>query len=468
MSWMTEAGTERDLDLETYALPDFRLSLQLGGTHWRQVREGWSYPRHNHLLFELNIVLEGRQITTVDETEFVQTEGDLLFIQPGRVHESRNGQAAPMTYFCLHFDIEDAAVYRRMERIGNARIAADSELAIKLRPWLLQMARPPEPGADGDADAGFALRAAMLNVLLALGDYAASEEADQPALPSHPGWQSPAMQRLREQYALEKKVEDLLCASEDDGLIADKSLFPPFQWVGLFSIVIPDRGFWTKPERFMAKILLDDALSGHGIAAVVVGEQSLTAVLFSDRAAVPPMEEYAARCKALLEKNLKVAIRLGVGGAAPEAGKLRDLYRLSLRRPGMAEPPPAKRNSFEFMSRTVRLALLTIETEFGNPDLTLGLLAKKLGLTPNYVSALFRTETGQTFTWHLSRIRIERAKTLLRETNLKIFQVGRQVGLADQAYFSRLFKRTVGISPNDYRARARPGPGSSVSESIVE
>mgnify|MGYP000951439663 FL=1 len=474
MSWMIEAGMARALDLETYALPDFRLSLQLGGTHWRRVREGWSYPRHSHLLFELNIVLEGQQITTVGETEFIQNEGDLLFIQPGCVHESRNGQPSWMTYFCLHFDIEDDVLYRRLERIGNARFAADSEQAAKLRPWLLQMARPPEPAearADSDAHAGFARRAAILNVLLALGDYA-DEPADPAALPSHPAWPSPAMQRLRAQYALEKQVQDLLCAAEDDGLAANKSLFPPFRWIGLFSIVIPERSFWTKPERFMAKILLDDALSEYGAAAVVIGGQSLTAVLFSDRAAVPPIEEYAVRCKELLKNNLKVDIRLGVGGATPEAGKLRGLYRLSLRLLGLADPPPEKRESFEFMRRTVRLALLAIETEFGNPDLTLGSVAKKLGLTPNYTSALLRAETGRPFTWHLSRVRIERAKTLLRESNLRIHQVGRQVGYADPAYFSRSFKSAVGISPNEFRARIRSeldaGPLSSTDHRKIQ
>jgi YesN/AraC family two-component response regulator len=96
-----------------------------------------------------------------------------------------------------------------------------------------------------------------------------------------------------------------------------------------------------------------------------------------------------------------------------------------------------------------------LETEYANEDFSLGVLAESLGITPNYLSALFTSETGITFTQHLTRIRMEHAKRLLNETKLKIYQICKEVGYSDQSYFSRLFKSLEGMSPFDYREQLR-------------
>lgn len=450
MSWTSEAGGGREFNIGQNALPDLRFSFQMCGTHWRQVTTGWSYPRHDHALFELNYVMEGQQVMTVEGRQHVQQPGGLLLLEPGCSHESRIGRSPSMTYFCMHFDIDDDVMYGRIAALGSVLFAADHELTLKLKPELERLTRLCGGESDGISET-LAVRASLLRILLELCEYAfgmaGSEEEAQAATNRQPE----AARLLRERYALEKKIEDFLGDPDAGARLSDRSLFPPFHWVGLFSVRVPDREFWGKPDRFLAKTLLDDALSEYGVSAVAAGEEHLTAVLFANGYSVPPLEEYASECRRMLERRLNRTVRLGLGGIASSPGELKGLYRQSLNGLGLNESYDPQPN-FDFMNRTVRLALLALESEYEDPGLTLGRLAEKLELTPNYLSALFTSETGHPFTWHLTRIRIDRACRLLKETVLKVHQIARQVGYADQAYFSRCFKAAVGVSPAAYRA----------------
>lgn len=84
----------------------------------------------------------------------------------------------------------------------------------------------------------------------------------------------------------------------------------------------------------------------------------------------------------------------------------------------------------------------------------LGSLARMVYLTPSYLSKLFKHETGMTITDYLIEIRIKKAKQLLKHaSDKKIHEIGSEIGYPDPAYFNRLFKRIVGITPNEYRRR---------------
>ncbi|MFD0674606.1 response regulator [Cohnella sp. GCM10027633] len=86
-------------------------------------------------------------------------------------------------------------------------------------------------------------------------------------------------------------------------------------------------------------------------------------------------------------------------------------------------------------------------------ELTLQRVAGDLYLNPNYLSDLFRKETGETFVDFLTRKRMEKAKELLKSTRGKSYEVAEQVGYKDADYFSKVFKKIVGMSPSDYRNR---------------
>lgn len=82
-----------------------------------------------------------------------------------------------------------------------------------------------------------------------------------------------------------------------------------------------------------------------------------------------------------------------------------------------------------------------------------------IGFSRGYFSTAFRKKTGVSLQDYLTRIRMKRAKKLLRETDLRIQEVAVAVGYEDQLNFSRMFRRNEEISPSDYRKRFGNEPG---------
>lgn len=81
-------------------------------------------------------------------------------------------------------------------------------------------------------------------------------------------------------------------------------------------------------------------------------------------------------------------------------------------------------------------------------------VAQKVYMTPTYLSLLFKTNTGKTFIEHLTDIRMDKAKDMLRSTHYKNYEVAEKVGYQDPRYFSQIFKKKVGVSPSEYRESA--------------
>lgn len=87
-----------------------------------------------------------------------------------------------------------------------------------------------------------------------------------------------------------------------------------------------------------------------------------------------------------------------------------------------------------------------------NQHADLNTLAGMVYLTPSYLSKLFKQETGLTLTDYMTEIRIRKAKQLLKNApDLKIHEIGAEVGYPDPAYFNKLFKKVVGVTPNEYK-----------------
>lgn len=86
-------------------------------------------------------------------------------------------------------------------------------------------------------------------------------------------------------------------------------------------------------------------------------------------------------------------------------------------------------------------------------DISLVDVAEAVGTAPSHLSRLFSRYSGDTFIHVLCRLRIDTAKKLLRTSQYRIKEVYPMVGFNDQAYFSRVFRKYEGISPQDYRAQ---------------
>lgn len=98
----------------------------------------------------------------------------------------------------------------------------------------------------------------------------------------------------------------------------------------------------------------------------------------------------------------------------------------------------------------VKNALTYIEENY-NQKLKLSDVAEKTYVSQWHLSKLLNKHTGQNFSEILNSVRIEKAKELLKDPSLRIGDVAEIVGFLDIAHFSRVFKKQVGISANEYR-----------------
>lgn len=80
-------------------------------------------------------------------------------------------------------------------------------------------------------------------------------------------------------------------------------------------------------------------------------------------------------------------------------------------------------------------------------------ISEHVHLSSSYLCTIFKTETGQTLNQYITEYRIEKAKQLLSDPRNKITEISAQVGYADGNYFSKSFKKAVGLSPSEYRER---------------
>jgi two-component system, response regulator YesN len=85
--------------------------------------------------------------------------------------------------------------------------------------------------------------------------------------------------------------------------------------------------------------------------------------------------------------------------------------------------------------------------------LTLKNVANHFAFTPNYLGSLFKEETDKYFTDFLVQKKLERACKLLKDTNMKIYEIADNLGYSNMNYFSKQFKEHYGISPLDYKKK---------------
>lgn len=101
-------------------------------------------------------------------------------------------------------------------------------------------------------------------------------------------------------------------------------------------------------------------------------------------------------------------------------------------------------------NRPIRLAKQYVMKHFRQP-ITLEEVSEAVGFSPSYFSVLFKKKTGEGFAKYLTRIRMEEAKTLLRETNLAIAEICERLGYSDRKHFTQTFHKATGLTPAEYR-----------------
>lgn len=114
------------------------------------------------------------------------------------------------------------------------------------------------------------------------------------------------------------------------------------------------------------------------------------------------------------------------------------------------------------LSPIVRRARQLIQEGYADRELTLEALASRLQVSAVYLSRVLKKELNDSFVTLVTRARIRKAVQLLDSTTLSIYDIAERTGYDSQHYFSTAFKKTMGVSPVQYRK------GGGIQENTVE
>lgn len=144
----------------------------------------------------------------------------------------------------------------------------------------------------------------------------------------------------------------------------------------------------------------------------------------------------------------KTEQQLGEVGEMVQAADTLEKLELVMEQ-GFASCGSAAMGNSEYSS-SVRSAIRYMEENYAEP-LALSDVSSHVGLSAEYLSRLFRDETGVKFVVYLNNLRLKHALRLLETTNLKVYEVAEQVGYSNLSYFSTVFKKNFGQNPFDYK-----------------
>lgn len=104
-------------------------------------------------------------------------------------------------------------------------------------------------------------------------------------------------------------------------------------------------------------------------------------------------------------------------------------------------------------SKYVLKALQYIADHYMDADISITSIASHLAVSESHLSHVFKKETSYTVIGYLTQYRMHMAMKLLTDHRYKVYEVAEMTGYRDLAYFGHMFKKTVGISPSEYRDR---------------
>lgn len=127
-----------------------------------------------------------------------------------------------------------------------------------------------------------------------------------------------------------------------------------------------------------------------------------------------------------------------------EFGSCIDRLEISLYNNEVKEKPVVKKER-------VITGITKYMQEHLSEEVSLHILLEEFHLNSQYISQLFKNEIGVNFLTYLTNIRMEHAKKLLLSTSLSIAEVSEQSGYGDYRVFTKVFKKSEGITPSQYR-----------------
>lgn len=214
------------------------------------------------------------------------------------------------------------------------------------------------------------------------------------------------------------------------------------------------RGYpFPQEQRFLSAVAQRDR-AGVRSAAAALWAQLLQCAARDVR---PYLLQFAAALRAQLVKDR--------GGNVPayfDEGALGQTYRLEgcveqLTQASLAHLDHLEQRRLRQKEDVLSNVSALIRAHFPDPDLSIEELLERSGYSPGYARKLFQEVYHCTPHTYLLTVRMEEAQRLLRETDRSVKDITAAVGFNNPSYFYAVFKKQVGVSAQDYRARYRGG-----------
>jgi AraC-like DNA-binding protein len=152
-----------------------------------------------------------------------------------------------------------------------------------------------------------------------------------------------------------------------------------------------------------------------------------------------------------LPPMLEALVELQAAGGPPEAFVAQSRALISCVRELIRQPSAPTGSRAQSL---LELLYVYLQSHYQH-EITRESVARQFEVSPNHLSRLFHTHGHMTFSSYLTHVRIDRAKHLLRNYNLKLDDLAARCGYSNAPYFCLVFKRATKLTPAEYRARAR-------------
>lgn len=167
------------------------------------------------------------------------------------------------------------------------------------------------------------------------------------------------------------------------------------------------------------------------------------------------IEFISKEVKDIFSKELELEIAIYFSEIGKSIEKIPELYKdlRSLREKEFDEELSGdKREELKKYSDSIEKCLKIIEEKY-DKNITLDEITKEVAVSKNYFCHLFKKEMGMSLWSYLTQVRLDKAKELLKNTDMKTYEIAFKVGYDNPSYFSKIFKKIESMTPNEYREK---------------
>ncbi|MCX8117718.1 MAG: helix-turn-helix domain-containing protein [Desulfobacterota bacterium] len=252
--------------------------------------------------------------------------------------------------------------------------------------------------------------------------------------------------KVREAQNLQGKIADQIQDLKD----FDRELTPGFL----------SRRFYEREREIVTRIRLGDKAGAKEILYQLLAIVLIQYLENFELLKVSTLELLIILSRAAVEAGAKTEEMLGLRyGFVTELSRIRNQEELCLWIVKVLDKITDRiyqtRNARNY--QRLKKAMQFIETHCNEP-LTVERVAKEVFLSASRLSHIVKEELGMTLIDYLSKVRIEKAKSLLFNEELPIARIAQEVGFSDQSYFTKVFKKIVGCTPRAFRLGLQQGP----------